>query len=194
MKRWYRISKLKVLVQFRPLRIVVGSAGIVQPGWIDTDIDQLNLLNDRDWQRYFRPDSIEAILAEHVWEHLTEEEGALALTLCSKYLKPGGYLRIAVPDGYFPDPDYIRYVEPGGVGPGADDHKVLYNYQSLTTAARGAGLEVDLLEYFDEHGRFHYTAWDPREGMVHRSMRFHPDNKDGELRYTSLILDARKPG
>ena len=50
---------------------------------------------------------------------------------CYEFLRPGGRLRIAVPDGFHPEPGYIEYVRPGGTGIGADDHKVLYNYQSL---------------------------------------------------------------
>jgi predicted SAM-dependent methyltransferase len=65
----------------------------------------------------FTHNSITAILAEHVWEHLTFEEGVQAAKNCYKYLKPGGYVRCAVPDGYFPDEEYQNIVKIGGPGP-----------------------------------------------------------------------------
>jgi len=53
---------------------------------------------------------------------------------------------------------------------------------------------VALLEYFDARGNFHHAAWNEAEGMIHRSQRFDARNREGKLQYTSLILDARKPG
>jgi predicted SAM-dependent methyltransferase len=83
-----------------------------------------------------------------------------------------GKIRIAVPDGYFPDPSYIEYVRPGGVGAGADDHKVLYNYILMKEQLQKVGFVVELLEYWDENGAFHYRDWDPIEGgMINRSKR-----------------------
>ncbi len=177
-----------------PLRIVVGSGGICQAGWIMTDREFLDLLRPRDWKRFFREDSVAAIMAEHVWEHLTIEEGSAAACTCHTYLAPGGRLRIAVPDGFHPDPDYIADVKVGGSGAGAADHKVLYNHQTLGPVLAQAGFEVEFLEYFDAAGAFHSTGWNPEDGLVRRSQRFDSRNRDGRLHYTSLIVDARKPG
>jgi predicted SAM-dependent methyltransferase len=162
-------------------------------GWIATDVGQLNILVERDWDRYFRADSIEAILAEHVWEHLTKDEATTAAGLCFRYLKAGGWLRIAVPDGFHPDPAYLATVRPGGSGPGAKDHKVLYNIRSLTALLETSGFQTRALEYFDERGHFHAHDWKPEDGMVRRSARFDHRNRGGELRYTSIIVDAVKP-
>jgi len=176
-----------------PLRLVVGASGIFEPGWVATDIDDLNLLAETDWRCLFAPASIEAILAEHVWEHLSESDGLIAAQQCHRFLKPGGHLRLAIPDGYHPDPAYIEHVRIGGSGPGADDHKVLHTYRTLIQMLTKAGFETQLLEYWDEHGTFHATDWDPAAGMVHRSKRFEKRNSDGVLRYTSLIIDGLKP-
>lgn len=177
----------------QPLRIVLGSAGFADPGWIATDRDRLDILADRDWRRHFRPASLDAILAEHVWEHLDAADGLAAGRLCLAYLKPGGYARIAVPDGLHPDPDYIEAVRPGGSGPGAEDHKLLYTYKTLGALFEAAGFRVELLEYFDEVGRFHAEHWDPAGGTIRRSLRFDPRNADGGHIYTSVIIDAIKP-
>ena len=106
-----------------------------------TDQDVLNLLVEGDWLAYFSPNSLDAILAEHIWEHLTPEEAAVAAMLCFKFLKPGGYLRVAVPDGFHPDPAYIEDVKPNGKGPGADDHKLLYTYHTFSQGFHFGGLQ-----------------------------------------------------
>ena len=177
----------------RTVRLVIGSGGVSQKGWIPSDVDQLDILLDTDWRFYFRKNSIEAILAEHVWEHLTPEQALDAAVLCYRYLRPQGHLRIAVPDGLHPDPAYISAVKPGGIGAGADDHKVMYTWRSLQAMLQKAGFATRLLEYFDEHGDFHATDWNPADGFIHRSRRFDERNRGGELRFTSIVIDAIKP-
>ena len=185
---------LKKHAHSSPIRIVIGAgaSGIFYDGWIYTDIECLNLLIRKHWERYFRKDSIDAMLAEHVWEHLTIHDGLVAARHCFEYLKPGGYLRVAVPDGFHPDPKYIEWVKVGGAGPGAYDHKVLYNHESLKNLFLKAGFRVELLEYFDSEGKFHFVNWDSQAGKIHRSRRFDKRNVNGESKYTSIILDAYK--
>jgi predicted SAM-dependent methyltransferase len=186
--------RLKAIVQrAAPVRIVLGASGIYDAGWIPTEIGVLDILNLGHWSRVFAENSIDAILAEHVWEHLTPEQGLLAARHCLRFLKPGGYLRVAVPDGFHPDPNYIEWVRVGGSGAGADDHKVLYTRDTFRRLFEQAGFDVELLEYFDSAGVFHAVEWDPAAGKIFRSRRFDERNQNGQLNYTSLILDARKP-
>ncbi len=188
-----RRYKLRQLIGHQtPLKIVVGASGIYEAGWIPTEVATLNLLRPDDWAYYFSKSPIDAIVAEHVWEHLTEKEGIVAATNCHNYLKIGGYLRVAVPDGFHPNREYINRVRPGGAGPGADDHRVLYNHLSFREVFKKVGFQVELLEYFDEHGQFHFQDWDPLDGMIRRSRSHDSRNKEGILNYTSLILDAKK--
>jgi predicted SAM-dependent methyltransferase len=121
-----------------------------------------------------------------------KQDGMLAARYCYQFLKPGGYLRLAVPDGFHPDDAYIRSVEPGGTGAGATDHKVLYNHETLTNMLQTIGFDVQLLEYFDSNGEFHCNEWGPEEGMIRRSIRFDKRNENGSPTYTSLIVDCRK--
>lgn len=120
-------------------RIIIGAGGKTFEGWIPTQIYTLNILKQDSWDRYFQKDSIDAMLAEHVWEHLSIEEGVEAARNCHTYLKPGGYLRVAVPDGLHPDPNYIEYVKPDGTGIGSEDHKVLYVYETFKEVFESAG-------------------------------------------------------
>ncbi len=105
-------------------------------------------------------------------------------------------LRIAVPDGLFPDQSYIDKVKPGGTGAGACDHKLLWNYHSLSQLLVNAGFEVEVLEYWNDNKQFLFRKWDPVAGNVLRS--YHNDDRNnvagGVIGYTSLIIDAKKPG
>jgi len=185
---------LKALARAKFKGIVIGSAGTNFEGWVSTDKDTLDLLDENTWKRYIEPDSLNAILAEHVWEHLSPREAAIAARTCYLFLKPGGRLRVAVPDGYHPDPSYIESVKPGGTGSGADDHQVLYTYLTFGDLFAGAGYEVYIHEYFDENGQFHYNDWNPSDGMIQLSKRYDSRNSGERLAYTSVVLDAVKPG
>ncbi|MEI6067767.1 MAG: hypothetical protein WCP96_10530 [Methylococcaceae bacterium] len=187
-----KLTLKRELKQCTKKRIIVGAGGTQYEGWLSTDETILNLLFDEDWASLFRPDSLDAILAEHVWEHLTPEQAVIAASNCFKYLKLGGYLRVAVPDGLHPGEDYISWVMPEGIGPGSDDHKVLYTHKTFGSLFSSVGFTVSLLEYFDQRGFFHEFAWNPVDGMVRRSKRFDKRNADGVLRYTSIIIDAKK--
>jgi len=189
-----RYNKLRIRVRGNKslIRIIIGAARFGQKGWLATDENFLNLLRPFDWERLFKPNAIDALLAEHVWEHLSRGEGLKAAKICFKYLKKGGYLRVAVPDGFHPESEYVSYVKPGGNDPGCNDHEVLYNYLDFKNLFEKAGFKAELLEYFDENGKFHYQQWEKEDGMIKRSKRFDKRNKNGKLNYTSIILDAVK--
>ncbi len=175
------------------LRLVVGASGIYQRGWIRTEQEYFNLLDGRQMEALVGSNKLTAMLAEHVWEHLTPAEGRLAAINCRRLLKPGGYLRLAVPDALHPDPVYREHSRIGGAGPGADDHKTFYSWRSLSEMLEKVGYQVERLEYWDENGVFHRTEWKEADGMIWRSARHDRRNHGATLQYTSLIVDARKP-
>ena len=164
--------------------MIIGAGTQSYPGWIATQREQLDLLHGADWAASFGERLVDVFLCEQVWEHLTEAEGRFAASLCFRYLRPGGYLRCAVPDGNFPNAAYQLMVRPGGPGPkdhAAADHKVLYDYQRLTAT------------YCDAAGRFHYHQWSNANGPIYRSLMSDDRNKGGTIEFVSLIVDARKP-
>lgn len=176
-----------------PIQLVVGAGRTGYEGWISTNINSLNLLDAADWASTVGAIRLDRVLAEHVWEHLSPADGIIALRNVADHLKPGGRVRIAVPDGHHPDADYIAHVKPGGIGPGADDHKILYTAEILESAMREAGLVPEVLEHWDATGTFHAKEWDPADGKVVRSLKFDSRNAGGVLKYTSLIVDGVKP-
>jgi predicted SAM-dependent methyltransferase len=174
-------------------KLIIGSGGVDSGNdWISTDVNILDVTSHVNWTRLFKGIRLKNIMAEHVWEHLTEEQATLANANCFDFLQKGGGLRIAIPDGYHPDEAYIEHVRVGGSGPGADDHKVLYTYRMLKERLERAGFEVNLLEYWDETGKFHFVDWSNDGGLISRSRRYDDRNQGGQLKYTSLIVDAIK--
>lgn len=178
------------------LRVIIGAGEYNNnPGWIQTQETELNLLIREHWEDKFLPGSLSAILAEHVWEHLTIEEGKAAAKIGFDFLKPGGHIRCAVPDGFFPDKEYQKGVQVGGPGPAdhpAASHKIVHNYKTLTAMFQSAGFDVKLLEYCDENGVFHEKKWSENQGMIYPSKKFDHRNKEGRLGFVSLIVDAVK--
>jgi YD repeat-containing protein len=175
-----------------PWRLLLGRSPFPQPSWIALDTTLFDGTNGKEWATYFKPNHVDAVVAEGVLEYLTPQQGQQLAQHCFAYLKPGGYLRLAVPDGYHPDPSYIQQVRVGSVEQGRE-RRVLYTYPYLTDMLKAVGFRVTPLEYFDADGRFHAVEWNPAGGKIHRSARFDARNQKRPLSYTSLIVDARKP-
>lgn len=130
-------------------------------------------------------------------KHLEVHEAALASRNCFEVLASGVFLRCAVPDRFLPNDDYQNLIHigvPGPAGHPAATHRIVCDYQSLSQVFALAGFDVRLLEWWDERGDFHADPWDERDGFVYRSKRFDLRNLRGTLVFTSLILDAVKPG
>ena len=173
----------------QPLKVIIG-AGITQfEGWVATDIPAFDILKHEHWAVLFQPNSINRMLAEHVFEHLTTEQFQDFLRIARIYLSDEGRIRIAIPDGYHPNDTYIDHVRPGGIGVGADDHQVLYNRDSMSAILTAQGYDYQFLEYFDAQGQFHHVDWRVEDGFIQRSSQYDKRNANGQLAYTSLIVD-----
>lgn len=178
------------------MKVIIGAGNQKWDGWVPTQQHELDLLDEKSWARFFKNQMPDALLCEHVYEHLDLEEGKRAAGIIYKYLKPGGYIRIAVPDGFFPDEEYQRVAQIGGPGPRdhpAADHQIVYNYHILQSLFKEAGFEVKLLEYHDEAGNFHIDEWDEIQAPIYRSSKLDHRNQDRVIRFASLIIDAVKP-
>ena len=109
------------------LRLNLGSGPVAVPGWVNIDrspnvwLDRIpgakrllrraGVLNDghmRSWSREIQrhdirrlpntTGSVDAIYSSHALEHLYLEEAQSVLTECSRVLRPGGIIRLALPD------------------------------------------------------------------------------------------------
>ncbi|MCM1990989.1 class I SAM-dependent methyltransferase [Oceanirhabdus seepicola] len=178
------------------MKVIIGAGQTNYEGWKTTQECDLNLLSISDWDKLFLKESVDAMIAEHVWEHLTYEEGIEAARNCFKYLKPGGYIRCAVPDKNFRNEWYQNMVQIGGPGPiehPAATHKIVYDYTTFKRVFETAGFVVTLLEYCDNDGDFHFTYWNENDGKIGRSFRFDTRNSIETLGMVSIIIDAMKP-
>lgn len=178
------------------MKIIIGAGKTKYDGWISTQEDELNLLSVEQWEKLTKYEGIDAMLAEHVWEHLSYEDGINAAKNCYRFLKPGGYIRCAVPDKNFKNSWYQNMVKIGGPGHEdhpASEHKIVYDYKTFVDLFKSAGFEVTLLEYCDEQGDFHFREWDENKGKICRSYRFDKRNYKSKLGMVSIIIDAKKP-
>lgn len=180
------------------MKVIVGAGGTNEPGWLSLEESDLDITNENKWARLFRPGTIDAIVAEHVWEHLTSDEGLQAARNCYRYLKPGGVLRIAVPDELHPSDSYWQWCAPG-IGYNGDDHKVFYNSQSLCGLLRLAGFNCYPREFFTERGEFFSDYVPDENGQIQRTGLTYPTTLKGSVLsfllgapYTSLIVDGVK--
>lgn len=176
----------------RRLKIVIGASNTEYKGWISTNKNLLDITDIFSFKKILKYETVDNFLAEHVFEHLTKEQGKLSTDNFYKFLKISGVLRIAVPDGFFPNREYINSTKPGGYGAGAYDHKVLYNYISIKKIFDQNKFKINYLEYFDEYGKFHKKKLSTRNGFIIRSKYNDKRNRNGKINYTSLIIDAVK--
>ena len=179
----------RLQAQREMVKIIIGAGPTSYEGWLATDLPLFNALRLRDWYIVFPLKSIDRILAEHVIEHWSKDEFCSFLQMIRSFLTGRGFVRIAIPDGFHPSSDYINQVKPGGSGDGATDHKVLYNYLTLTDLLTKERYDYKLLEYFDEVGTFHCVSWVISDGLVRRSANHDSRNQQVPLTYTSLIVD-----
>jgi len=158
--------------------------------------ESLDLTKEKDWLMTFKDRKADAFLCEHVWEHLTLEEGIRAAKYIYNSLNSGGYIRVSVPDKYFPNKKYQDMVKVGGPGSKehpAFDHKIVYDYKLFSSVFENAGFVVKLLEYCDENGKFHYKEWVNEKGFIYRTFKNDNRNSKNQLNFVSLLIDAIKP-
>jgi predicted SAM-dependent methyltransferase len=188
---FFKINLKNYIKKKKPIFIIVGAGTTKYKKWLSTNYPWFNLIELKSYKKYFQSRNVEKILAEHVFEHLTLEEGKKAINNLKEILKPNGKIRIAVPDGFNPDKKFIDWVRPNGLGPGADDHKVLYNYK-LIHEIFDEDFEIKYLEYFNEKSEFIYTNWtnNSDNGYIMRSRYEDKRNTNEEIKYNSIIVDA----
>jgi predicted SAM-dependent methyltransferase len=84
----------------QPLRLHLGCGRKTLHDWVNVDLsgDRVDLAWNLARPLPFRDGSAEAIFHEHVLEHLSLEQSLKLLEECHRLLRPGGILRIVVPD------------------------------------------------------------------------------------------------
>jgi len=198
---YLRRQSIRVPVAFgKPVKIIIGAAMTHQAGWHSTNQQWLDIVREDHWQRVFRGKALLThVLAEHVFEHLTANETREALRLVALHMRPDGHIRIAVPDGYHPDPVYLLHVGIAGVGADAEDHKQLLNCDLLMKYLSEAGFTPELQEGYRDNGELVQRSMTEENGLVIRS-RSNSKAKASRVGWdfvdaqTSLVVDGRLRG
>jgi predicted SAM-dependent methyltransferase len=93
-------SRAARLAERSPLLLHIGCGTIYKDGWVNVDLAGTRV--DLPWDLAdplpFPPGSVDAIFHEHLLEHLTYAQGVELHRRCLQLLRPGGVLRIGVPD------------------------------------------------------------------------------------------------
>lgn len=154
-----------------PVRVQLGCGEVIIPNWINVDLRVPKafqpaaahlILADVSLGLPLRDTSVDVIYASHVWEHLGPfEESEYLVKECHRVLRPGGVLRVSVPDFRVIALHYLAgsrsfYEEYGYQKPWFGkarswsrrlgitvmyDHKMLYDCESLTEVLSVAPFE-----------------------------------------------------
>lgn len=192
---WRQILIKRAVKKNKTLKIILGAAETSQQGWYSTNEQWLDIAKSDDWGKIFNKRYIvKNMVAEHVLEHLNSEDVQSALRNIHKHLIENGRLRIAVPDGYNPSEEYIEHVKVGGCGDDAEDHKQLFNRDSISKLLKEAGFEqVLIIEGYDAEGKLTVKEWGEQNGYIRRSRQnLEEHNWSFPDACTSLIVDAIK--
>lgn len=155
-----------------PLRLNIGCGYVFWEGWVNADFPNWDMLSRKDWAFYMGDRKADVIYTEHVLEHLSYRQVELFAELCSKYLKPNGVVRTAVPDEYNPSDEYYHMFKPQPMSRTYEantEHQMFWSVDSLGQIFRRHGFKIKPIEYYDAEGKFHFTEIDPFYGDVRRS-------------------------
>lgn len=140
-----------------PLRLHLGSGINRLPGWVNVDLlvpgRALDLYWDLRRPLPFKDESVDAIFAEHLLEHLPFQVGVALLRECRRLLKPAAIVRVGVPDldryiaSYLGRDDIIERVRPGrptkALALGEPfflyGHRCMYDFETMQRALLDAG-------------------------------------------------------
>lgn len=141
------------------LRLHLGSGGEHKDGWVNVDLlgDPVEVAWDLSRPLPFPDGSAAAVFHEHLLEHIPLAGGTALLAECFRVLRPGGLLRVGVPDAgrlllsYAGDREYVAARHPGR--PTAllavqelfywHRHTTMFDEETLTFLVRAAGF-VDI--------------------------------------------------
>jgi predicted SAM-dependent methyltransferase len=160
-----------------------------RPGWTTVDLDAGS---DVEWD-LTRPlplpdDSVAAVYSSHFLEHLDIAETVALLRECRRVLKPGGHLRVCVPDASL----WIRAYAEGRTL----DRETFCGHASYRPRSA-----IDMVNYVAYLGGRHRHMFDLEqllrliEGSGFREVRgrdFDPAIDDGERRAQSVYVEASK--
>lgn len=169
-------------------RLDIGAGKTPTPGYdtLDKDLSSnptysFDLMSS-DWQI---PEEIyDEVLLIHVLEHIPMSKVGLVLRRISKIMKPGGTLRVHVPNGplvakaYLEQPKNLFKIQMAIYGAEAETdpvyaHKILYDFPMLRTTLISSGFvdPEDVTEQYEDHHDLHWMWMGGRISLKARARR-----------------------
>jgi len=154
--------------QSDPLHLHLGSGGQAKAGWLNIDLagDPVDLAWNLAKGIPFADNSAAAVFHEHLFEHIPLEAGLVLMDETFRVLRPGGVLRVGVPDAgellrsYVGDGTYLEAIHPGRPTRllGAQElfywhrHTTMYDEETLALTFRAGGFpEPQTREFGDSN-------------------------------------------
>ena len=163
-----RSAKPLVIDPAKPCYLNLGSGPSIIDGFVNIDFFGLSGIDFGADLRYplLIPDaSVDGILCEHTIEHLTYTEADRLIAECHRILKPGGVLRVIVPDVSL----FIDRYAAGDTAWYSEWERLMYIESSdPVRAARTLGTPMEAISFVtQEYG--HRSCWDYLTMKTHLS-------------------------
>lgn len=149
-----------------PLRLHLGSGGQPKQGWVNLDLagDPVDLAWNLAHGVPFADASVDAVFHEHLFEHIPLEAGLGLMDETFRVLRPGGILRVGVPDAgaliqsYVGDGEYLDLIHPARPTRllGVQElfywhrHTTMYDEDTLALVFRAGGFSSPTVRAFGE--------------------------------------------
>ena len=161
------------------------------PGWVHVDLCDMPHIDHKtgiDDLPMFEDESVDLIYSSHSFEYFDRQQAAVVLAEWRRVLKPGGTLRLAVPDFEALTEVYRRAGKVEAVvgplygrmeistpeGPATLYHKTVYDYASLSTLLEANGF-ANVRRYdwrntvhkdYDDHSQAYFPHMDKDGGLL----------------------------
>ncbi len=125
-------------------------------------------------------DSVDTVLSEHFFEHIPAQYGVLLVNECLRILKPGGNLRIAVPDYGSPKNKkaFLNKFDPKHT-----DHVEFPTYDWVKKLAASSEAKNYSISNYWQGSMFHFCPTDYSLGWVKRTV------ENDKRNYRNILMD-----
>jgi predicted SAM-dependent methyltransferase len=119
----------------------------------------------------FEANKFDVVYHSHILEHFTKEDGEKFITECFRVLKPGGVIRIAVPDLESITVNYLKCLEQGMSGEANSDHNYDWMLVEMYDQVKRHTTGGEFAAYFQRETIPNEEFVYQRVGMQGRSLR-----------------------
>jgi predicted SAM-dependent methyltransferase len=150
--RWLRwiVRRPRPSTAIGPVRLHLGCGTVDLPGFVNIDANphpHVHFIRDVESPHLWQPGAADLIYASHVLEHVPWTRVPAVLARWRSFLKPGGVLRLSVPDfdalhDYYAVTKDLAWITPPLMGSQCDAydvHRAVFTRSALEALLRDAG-------------------------------------------------------